>query len=182
MVDSRSPTTDSESYVDRPAWTGILACLPLFAMVTFVVLFMVASFTQKPKADGSVAFEDEANILSPEAKAAITQTKFPEDIPVVVRTVSAIPKDKMGSFASDLMSEDRHWQTLRPRGWLRRNIMQQSPSGSGVYVLVSLDPQLLQIRFGSEIRLSAYENMVAIGPWYRDQQLFERNALDEHLI
>jgi hypothetical protein len=145
-------------------------------------LFVLASFTPKPKADGSVIVDDAANILSPEAEAAIKQIKFPEDIPAVVRTVSTISEEKIGTFATDLMATERHWQTLRPRGWLRKYIRNDSPSGPGIYVLVSLDPQLLQIRFGPEIRLAAYQQMLAIGPWYRSQQRFERSTIDQHVV
>ncbi len=166
----------------QPAWVQLLGCFGGLFAFAFFLLFALASFTPKPKADGSVIVDDEANILTPEAEAAIKQVKFPEDIPAVVRTVSSIPRRKIGTFATDLMPEERHWQTLRPRGWLRKYIRQDLPSGPGVYVLVSLDPQLLQIRFGREIRLSAYQQMLAVGTWYRGQQRFERSALDQHVL
>lgn len=126
--------------------------------------------------------QDDAKILSSETKCALSQIRFPEDIPVIVRTVPHIPPREMGTFATDLMSKDAGWQKLRPRSWLRRWFRQDLPSDRGVFVLVSMDPQLLQIRFGRAIRLGAYQQMLAVGTWYRSQQTFERNALDQHVL
>lgn len=160
----------------------IFGCLGGLLGFSFFFLYLLASFTANPKADGSIIVDDEANILAPWSQVAIKEIKFPEDTPVVVRTVSSIPEAKIGTYALDLMSEERHWQTLRPRGWLRKYIKQDLPSGPGVYVLVSLEPLLLQIRFGRKIRLSAYQQMIAAGTWYRDQQRFERDEFDQHVV
>lgn len=165
-----------------PAWARLLGCLGGLVALAFLFLFVLASLTANPKADGSVLVNDEANMLSPTTKDAIAQIKFPEDVPVVVRTVSAIPREKIGTFASEQMSEEPQWQVLRPRGWLRRYIKRDPPWGPGVYVLVSLDPRLLQIRFGEEMRLSAYQQLVAVGPWYRAQQHFEPTQVDQHVL
>ena len=70
------------------------------------------------------------------------------------------------------MDDGPEWQTLRPRGFLRRYIRQDSPSAPGVLVVVSRDPHLLQIRFGHDVRLAAYEAGLAAGPWYRMHQEF----------
>lgn len=166
----------------QPLWVQALGWLGGLGGVAFCFLFVAASCTANPKADGSVIVDDQANILAPWAKAAIKEIRFPEDIPTVVRTVSSIPPQKIGTFATDLMLEEPHWQTLRPRGLLRKFLRNDPPSGPGVYVLVSLKPQLLQIRFGPAIRLSAYQNLIAVGTWYRDQQRFERSALDAHVV
>jgi hypothetical protein len=165
----------------QPAWAS-LGCLVVLLGVTFFVAFVLASCTPEPKANGRVIVDDRANLLAQDTKAAIERIKFPQEIAAVVRTVTTIPRTEIGTFASELMSEEPHWHTLRPRGWLRRHLRQDLPWGPGVYVLVSSDPQLLQIRFGRDIRLSAYQHMLAIGPWYRSQQRFDRSALDQHVV
>src|SRR6185369_10035214 len=107
---------------------------------------------------------------------------FPDDTPVVIRTVSKIPSSEIGSFATEAMNHDPNRQSLRPRGFLRRYFRHGLPYGTGVYVLVSVQPLLLQIRFGDEIRLAAYQSGLAAGPWYRQQQTFPRAQIETHTV
>ena len=169
-------------HVVSDPWGERLGWLIGLFVITYCLLFVLAYFEEYKKADGSVRVNDKANILSPKAVAEIEQVKFPEDIPALVRTVSSIPGAKIGTFATELMSKDPNWQKLRHRYWLRRIIRQDKPWATGVYVLVSIDPRLLQIRFGHEIRLRAYQQLIAAGKWYRDQQCFEQSALDQCVI
>jgi hypothetical protein len=166
----------------QPTWQKALGCLGGGVALVFFLLFAIASCTADPKADGSLIVDDEANILAPWAEDALREIRFPDDTPAVVRTVSSIPARKIGTYATDLMVKEPHWQTLRPRGWLRRHIRRDSPSGPGVYVLVSGDPLLLQIRFGRNIRLSAYQQGIAVGNWYRDKQRFVKSSLNRHVV
>jgi hypothetical protein len=147
-----------------------------------ILLWIAAHFAPAPKADGTIAIADEAGVLSPAIEDAIRQVRFPVDTPAVVRTIAAIPREKIGTFATDVMSEEAAWSTLRRRNWLRRYFMADLPHGPGVYLLVSLDPELLQIRFGPDIRLAAYQQSIAVGSWYRARQRFERADLESHVL
>jgi hypothetical protein len=148
---------------------------------SFFIMFALASCTEGRDADGSVVVEDRANLLSPAARSALSAIKFPKGIPVLVRTVYSIPLHKIGSFATELMSEEPAWQTLRPRGFLRKHVRQDPPWAPGVYVLVSSEPKLLQVRFGEKIRLAAYQERIAAGSWYRERQEFSSATLEQHL-
>jgi len=79
------------------------------------------------------------------------------------------------------MGKESAWKNLRPRGFLREYFRQDPPSGRGVYVLVSLNPALLQIRFGGEIRLRAYREGLATGLWYRAHQRFPQDGIPVHV-
>ena len=174
--------SETQSQPAGARFLGLIGWVVPLLVIAYFLLFAVATLTPKPKANGIVIVNDEANLLAPWAEEAIGQIKFPDDVPVVVHTVSTIPAGKIATFATDKMSQESHWQTLRPRGWLRKYIKRDFPWATGVYVVVSLDPQLLQIRFGEEIRLGAYQQMIAVGPWYRDQQRFERTEVDHHVL
>lgn len=172
-------------YFDRHKWLGTLGsalgCLGAIAAFLVGVLWVAASFTAKPEAKTNPVVIDDAGVLSPESIAAIDAIRFPRDIPAVVRTVNRIPGAEIGTYATDAMSAEAAWNGLRPRGVLRKYFRQDAPWGTGVYTLVSMDPALLQIRYGEEIRLRAYREGLATGPWYREHQRFPEAGLKDHL-
>jgi hypothetical protein len=139
-------------------------------MSTLFVLFLGASCTPKPEADGRIIVIDDAGMLPHEVEEKIGNIHFPEDTPAILRTIHSLPTDQIGVSATALMESEEQWQELRPRGALRRYFRQDLPYGPGVYVLVSREPNLLQVRFGRDIRLSAYNAGIASGQWYREQQ------------
>lgn len=149
---------------------GLLGAIAGLLALAFFVLFLAASCTPKPKADGRLIVIDEANLLQPNVEEAIASVRFPKDIPVILRTVDSIPIKRIGIFATSLMDEEEAWQELRPRGFLRRYFKQDFPQSRGIYILASSEPTLLQIRFGRDIRLAAYNAGIASGEWYRDHQ------------
>jgi len=71
---------------------------------------------------------------------------------------------------------------MRPRAFLRRTFRQDSPSSTAVYVLVSEEPGLLQIRYGKQLRLAAYRTGIACGEWYVAQQRIEPGQLERQLL
>ncbi|MEX2260902.1 MAG: hypothetical protein WD696_03070 [Bryobacteraceae bacterium] len=167
------------------AWLGALGttlgCVVAIVIFLSFVLWAAAFFTEKPEAKTNPVVIDDAGVLTPESIAAIEAIRFPRDIPAVVRTVNSIPIAKIGTYATDAMAEEAAWNELRPRGFLRKYFRQDAPWGTGVYVLVSMDPALLQIRFGEEIRLRAYREGLATGPWYRERQRFPKDGLNDHV-
>jgi hypothetical protein len=154
----------------------------LFVMTfSLVACFVLASCTSDPEADGRLIVNDEAKLLSAATRKELERIRFPVGTPVLVRTVATIPPSKIGSFATDAMEEESRWQELRQRGFLRTHFRQDPAWAPGIYVLVSREPSLLQIRYGSEVRLAAYEELIAAGAWYRARQRFQASALDPHL-
>lgn len=159
----------------------VLGCF--FGTLAFgcVFLYFAAAFTADPEADGSIAVHDEADLFNDSVEAAIAGIRFPAGIPVLVRTVDSIPHALIGSYATDQMNDEVAWQALRPRGWLRTYFRQDPAWGPGVYLLVSREPQLVQIRFGHDIRMAAYQEQLAVGPWYLAQQEYDPATVDEHV-
>jgi hypothetical protein len=162
------------------SWLG-LGCLLFTTVFTLLACSVLASCTSAPEADGRVIVNDEAKLLSATTRKHIESIRFPMGTPVLVRTIAAIPPSKIGTFATDAMEEEPRWAELRPRGFLRTHFRQDPAWAPGVYVLVSREPALLQIRYGSEIRLAAYEEQIAAGEWYQAKQRFPPAALDSHL-
>ena len=126
---------------------------------------------------------DDARILQPAAIRAIEQTTFPPDVPLMVRTVDAPAATIVGAAATDRMEHETHWQSVRPRTWHQRNFKRNYPWGTGVYVLVSKRPALLQIRFGDEIRLQSYRTGLAAGSENRRiQEAYAAAPTDAQLV
>jgi hypothetical protein len=122
---------------------------------------------------------DDARLLTPATIARIESTVFPPDVPVIVRTVDRLDARVAAADATDRMERETAWQTLRPRTWHQSTIKRDTPWGSGIYILVSKDPPLMQVRFGERIRLEAYRAGLAAGPGYRRwQDAFRLEAAD----
>jgi hypothetical protein len=147
-----------------------------------MVFWLAAGFTSRPTARTTPFVADGAGAYSNATVDRLMSIHFPEDTPVVIRTVNNIPLKEIGAYATQCMNNDPHSQVLRPRGLLRRFFRRDSPSGTGVFVLVSLEPLLLQIRFGDQLRLRAYRTGLATGPWYRSQQRFPREEIENHTV
>jgi hypothetical protein len=141
------------------------------------LLWAAACFAPKPEANTNPVVVDSAHVLTPESVAAIESVRFPRDVPVIVRTVKTIPPARIGQFATQAMTDEPAWNRLRPRGFLRKYFRQDPSWGRGVYVLVSIEPALLQIRFGEELRMRAYRLGLAAGSWYREHQRFPPDDL-----
>jgi len=166
----------------KGALGNTLGCALAIAAFCAFLLWVAAFFAEKPDAKTNPVVIDDAGALTPESIAALKAIQFPRDIPAVVRVVKKIPIETIGTYATDAMAEEPAWNNLRPRSFLRRYFRQDAPWGRGVYVLVSMDPALLQIRFGEEIRLRAYREGLATGSWYRDHQRFPQGGINGHIV
>jgi hypothetical protein len=129
----------------------------------------VKAVTVRPHVD------DEAGLLSPQAEEAIEALSFPADVVVLVRTVDRLPPAKVASFAYEEMGRQPYWGQARPRSWYRWKLKGDPPWSTGVFILVSKDPALIQVRYGQRIRLEAYRAGLAFGPQYRGHQLDYRS-------
>jgi hypothetical protein len=123
---------------------------------------------------------DNINLLSPKVKKEIEERcKFPDGIFVLVRTVGELDLAKIGSYATEAMQKEPFWEQVRPKGLFSRWIKQDKPWSTGVYVLVSQDPNLIQIRYGERIRLEAYRSGLAVGGKYSQiQRQFKNQGAD----
>lgn len=166
----------------KSALGSALGCAVAIAVLSIFLLWMAAFFATNPDAKTNPIVIDDAGVLTPESVAALEAIRFPRDIPAIVRIVKSIPIAKIGTYATDAMADEPAWSSLRPRGFLRKYFRQDAPWGRGVYVLVSIEPALLQIRFGEEIRLRAYREGLAAGSWYRDHQRFPNSGLNGHVV
>jgi len=174
--------TQAKITAGSPIWPKAAAILIALLVTSLFVLWLASFFAPRPRANPIPKVVDSAGVFSKQTVDALTALRFPDDTPVVIRTVSKIPSSEIGSFATEAMNHDPNWQSLRPRGFLRRYFRQDLPYGTGVYVLVSVEPLLVQVRFGNEIRLAAYQSGLAAGPWYRQQQVFPRDQIETHAV
>jgi hypothetical protein len=158
-----------------------MGCLAALLAITVLAMFLTASCTEAPEADGRVLVIDEVGLLTDATRTLLSAIRFPEGTAVIVRTVDSIPAVKMGRYATDRMPEERQWQLLRPRGFLRTYFRQDPAWARGVYVLLSRNPELMQIRFGQDLRLAAYQEGLAAGDWYREQQEFAGGEVEYEL-
>jgi hypothetical protein len=190
MVDVNAPsTTVAPGEANSGLWSRVLGCL----LTTLVSAVFLAGFgtTLWGCVEGSPASQgvirpvvvDEARLLSAAAIHAIEQVRFPSDIPVLVRITDAPVASIAGPAATDRMEHETHWQKVQPRTWHQRYVKQNAPWGSGMYLLVSARPALVQVRFGDRIRLDAYRAGLAAGPHYRRmQEAFAANPGEAEIV
>jgi len=151
-------------------WVQVAGCLGGLLGLAFFAGWIAAWFAPEPEAAGGPIVIDEAHLLTPATLAALERISFPRDVPVVIRTEACLPPRREAAYASESMEAEPGWQRLRPRGFLRRYFRQDAAWGRGVYVLASLEPAIIQVRYGEEIRMRAYRAGIVTGPWYRDRQ------------
>ena len=113
---------------------------------------------------------DEAGIFDSATTQQIQEFQFPEDIPVLVRTVHEISPSEIGFYASENMKTEDYWESVRPKGWWRRAFKRDKSRSTGIYVLVSEEPGLVQIRFGERIRIEAFRQGLVVGLKYLEIQ------------
>jgi hypothetical protein len=192
MPDTNHPSAvaiQEETRNDVPRWQRLLAGLgaTIAAAAGFAALVLVAwgwvEGSPEPRGPIAPAVVDEAHLLSPEAIRAIESTKFPADVPVLVRTVDAPASMIVGAAATNRMETEAYWETVRPRSWHQRTIKRNYAWGTGVYVLVSKSPALVQVRFGGDIRLRSYRTGLAAGPDYRRiQEAYAASPADTEVV
>lgn len=129
--------------------------------LSVVLLFFIGCSKQDVNPNQSIPPKVIENIklLSPKVKKHIEEkSTFPDGIFVLIRTIDKINLAKIGSYSTETMQKEVYWEQVRPRGFFSRWIKQDKPWSMGVYVLVSKDPHLIQIRYGERIRLEALSN------------------------
>ena len=159
-----------------------------FSPILFVVLIALLASCSKDKEDLSIPSEvkivDEFNLISDKTKNYLmNEVTFPDDILVLVRTIDTIEPSIIGSYASSQMEKEEWWREVNPKGLYSRWIKQDKPWSNGVYIVVSQEPHLIQIRYGERIRLEAYRAGLAVGNKYSDMQAnFVIEPTDEGVI
>ena len=136
----------------------------LALLIPFLVL-TACSADNKPVIKPKVF--DEAGLLKKKTIRSI-ETKFllPPDIPLYIRTVKAIDITKVAAVPNEMMENENYWNEIRPKSWLTKRFLADPSYGTGIYILISEKPRLLQIRFGPQIRMEAYRAGLAAGTQY----------------
>lgn len=157
-----------------------IRCKNRILSLSIALLFLVSCSRQDGNENQSISPKviDSIHLLSPEVKEYIEETyTFPDGIFVLVRTMDKLDYGEIGSYATDAMEREQFWEQVRPKGFFAKWIKQDKPWSRGVYVLISKDPSLIQIRYGERIRLEAYRSGLAIGKEYLQiQRYFERHG------
>lgn len=187
VVEATPPGDAAQAAPDQqPTATTAIGGLIAFLVVAVVIGtfggFLLAGCESAPKQTIVPRVIDSANLLTEPAIRRIEQLRFPTDIPVLVRTVRQIKPEQIGAFATESMEDETAWKTMRRRGFLRSTFRRDSPSSTGIYVLVSQEPALLQIRYGEKVRLTAYSAGIACGEWYTSRQRFRLEDVDRHVF
>ena len=157
-------------------------CLFAFVVFSAMALFLFPSCSDPERWAHVPHVDDPAGLLSPAAEGSIRAVSFPVDIVVVVKTVSRIdPADVAASGYRELEGHER-WGRARPRTWYRHYFKADPSWSTGVFVLVSREPRLIQIRFGERIRLEAFRSGLAYGPEYRGRQEGYRTGSEDSVV
>lgn len=122
---------------------------------------------------------DESGLLSTKTKADIaSQLSFPSDVVVIIRTTASIPSGKEASIASAAMEEETYWKQARTKNLIER-LTGDSSDSTAVYVYISKQPRLIQIRYGNRIGLQATRSGIASGQNYLAiQQAYWQGLID----
>jgi hypothetical protein len=155
-----------------------------FSLIVLVLLLVSCSNEKKESPTHSkLEIKDDFHLLSTETKEYLNNIKFPDNILVLIRTVDEIELSQIGSYASSKMEEEDWWKEVNPQGLYQRWIKQNKPWSKGIYIVVSQEPHLIQIRYGERIRLEAFRAGLAVGHKYSDMQTsFATKTIDEGVI
>jgi len=173
------------NHKDTKFLSGLKNSIAFIAVIIGFISFLgwiISGFTHKPpKKLIQPHVIDEINMLNKDTINQIEQAKFPFDIPVIIKTVSSIPPSEIGSFATKSMKKESYWEEVRPINPLRKFFRLDRPWSTGIFVVVSAEPMLLQIRYGKNLRLNTYKAGIACGTWYNSKQRFNKININEHL-
>ena len=119
---------------------------------------------------------DEAGILKKNTiKAIENKFAFPPDVALYIRTVKTLPLIQIGSIANEMMEKENYWKEIRPKNWYKSRIQADPPHSTGIYILISQNPRLIQVRYGPQIRMEAYRAGLAAG---QDYLAFQQKYLE----
>jgi len=131
----------------------------LVSILLMAVLFSSCGNSYKDRQFAPLIL-DEAKLLSDETKGWLKNYKYPQGFVFAVRTVDTIPKSMIGVKADDLFKADIKLHS-DPKAFKKR----------GVYLLVSKNPPLIQVRAGESIYLQTRWGGITSGKKYIEKQL-----------
>ncbi len=112
---------------------------------------------------------DEAGLLTPEDRAALEAVHFPPGVRALVHTTATLPLTPgLPAAAGEVLEAHPPWSPSDAPGLVDRVLGWSS--AKVVFVLVSGQPRMLQVRHGRELAIPALREGVLAGPTYRRWQ------------
>lgn len=130
--------------------------MKLYRIIPFLCLgLLMASCTKRPEnKEYKAVILDEKRILHDSTIQKITNFKYPVGFYYMVRTVDSADIRKIGVFADECHSKDKHVANFFDF------------ADRGVYIFVSKHPALIQLRMGDDIRVLSNWNGISSGKEY----------------
>jgi hypothetical protein len=130
------------------------------ALLLLIPLFITGCRTNFAKENLSPVVFDDAKMLDKATVEWLKSSSYPTGFAFVIRSIDKLPARDVGSQADDLFEKD----ALRcPKP--------DACSARGVYILISREPSLMQIRVGSELARKAQWAGITAGTTYIEKQL-----------
>ncbi len=135
-----------------------------------LMLAVIISGCQQPDKNlkSEILILDEANIMASAIRESIGGIDLPAGFPYIVRVIESVEKKRIATFADDQFYID---SKLHPDPLTFRK--------RGVYILVTHNPLLVQVRTGNDIGLMAQWSGITAGPGYI---AIQQKAVDGDLI
>lgn len=136
------------------------------------LVFALSSCNSRVDKNLGVKFIDDAKLYSENFKQEIINGKyhFPNGVPIVIMTIDTIPISEMGFFGNDILENSSKWFESKKE---RKNC---------VFLIISKNPKLIQMRFGENVLLEAYRHGLSTGNKYRAyQESFIANGFEKGL-
>lgn len=129
-------------------------------LVLLVPLFLIGCSTNFADETFSPVVLDDARMLDKATADWLNSYSYPRGLAFVVRSVDKLPIRDVGSQADELFEKDA-LKCPKPDACKAR----------GVYLLISREPSLIQVRVGSELARKAQWAGITAGKPYIDKQL-----------
>jgi hypothetical protein len=132
---------------------------PLIAYTLLFIIFLTGCGSNLQDKQFTPIILDEANILNREILKWLKNYNYPKGFPFIIRTVNTLPRLEVGSKADEYFETDAS-RCPDPDACKKR----------GIYILLSREPALIQVRAGSEIALQLRWKGITAGPAYLQKQ------------
>src|SRR5689334_13007753 len=129
-------------------------------VVFLVPLFLIGCRTDFSKENFSPLVLDEARTLNKETTQWLKSQSYPSGFVFLFRSVDKLSVRELGSQADELFEKDAQ-KCPKPAACTAR----------GVYILISREPSLMQIRVGSELARKAQWAGLTAGKTYIEKQV-----------
>lgn len=145
--------------------------LNILRIALFIIISLLFSSCTKHSSEKyyDVVILDKTKILQDSTIKKISSYKYPTGYFYMIRTVDSVDIREIGNIANDYFSDDKHKHPHYGDFYDR-----------GVYIFISKNPALIQIRTGCEIRLLANWNGIISGKEYINiQKIAMKGDLDK---